>query len=324
LPIGCKIRDFSGDMGSDGPMKMLFIRDFQGASGGHLKYRNYLDHTKSISGVEPELYLTPTSLKEGSNPFLASGILTHSQLFESDSYFVAGMDWSLLDAAGIDLHGKRVVNLIQGLSHADPGDPKFAYLTRPALRICVSGPVAEALRATGHVVGPVVAIENGIDIGFASSIVRPRKRSGIFIAGYKSPELAKSIAAKLERSVSIDLAQVFVPQRDFLTRVAQARLCILLPYAKEGFYLPALEAMALGTPIIVPDCIGNRTFCIDGLTCLVPEYDALTIAQAAQHLLSCPILAENLANGARAMAERHSLGREREQYRTALLNFLRR
>jgi glycosyltransferase involved in cell wall biosynthesis len=304
-------------------MKMLFVRDFQGVSGGHLKYRNYLDHTKRIPGINPELYLTPTSLKEESNPFLASGVPTRSQLVESDSYFVAGMDWSLLDAAGIDPRGKPVVNLVQGLSHADPEDPKFAYLTRPALRICVSGPVAEALRATGRVVGPVVAIENGIDIGFASSIIRPKERSGIFIAGYKSPELATSIAAKLERSVSVDLAQVFVPQKDFFARVAQARLCILLPYVKEGFYLPALEAMALGTPVIVPDCVGNRTFCIDGLTCLVPEYDALTIAQAARHLLKCPNLAGKLAKDARAMAETHSLGREQEQYRAALLDFLR-
>ncbi len=303
-------------------MKMLFLRDFHGVTGGHLKYRNYLDHTKRIPGIDPELYLTPSSLTDASNPFLTANVPMRLRLEASDSYFVAGLDWRWLDAAGIDSRGKPVVNLVQGVSHADPADPKFAFLARPALRICVSEAVAEALRATGHVTGPIVAIENGVDVESRATIEEPPERSGIFIAGYKAPDMARGIAVRLRQSVNVDLADAFVPRNEFFMRLARARLCVLLPHAKEGFYLPALEAMALGTPVIVPDCIGNRSFCLDGLTCLVPEYHIEAITEAARRLHDSRNLLKTLMQVGRAMAERHSLRREEGEYRVALLNYL--
>jgi glycosyltransferase involved in cell wall biosynthesis len=303
-------------------MKMLFLRDFRGATGGHLKYWDYLEHTKRIPGIEPELYLTPGSLTDMSNPFLTSGVPIREHLTASDSYFVAGLDWKWLDAAGIDLSGKPVINLVQHVLHADPTDPKFTFLARPALRICVSAPVAEALSATGRVTGPIVTIENGIEIGHVTASLTPSVRSGVFIAGYKAPDMGRAIAVRLRQSVEVDLAEAFVPRDDFLRRVARARLCVLLPNAKEGFYLPALEAMALGTPVIVPDCIGNRSFCIDGVTCLAPQFSVSAISQAAMQVHDSVTLAKDLVQGGYAMAKRHSLDREEEQYTLALLNYL--
>ena len=303
-------------------MKMLFLRDFHGATGGHLKYGNYLDHTKRIPGIEPELYLTPASLTDISNPFLTSGVPIRTHLTESDSYFVAGMDWRWLDAAGIDSRGKPVVNLVQHVLHADPSDPKFTYLARPALRICVSAAVAEALSATGRVSGPIVTIENGVEIGHITATMEPSVRSGVFVAGYKAPDMGRAIAVRLRQSVDVDLAEAFVPRDEFFRRVARARLCVLLPHAKEGFYLPALEAMALGTPVIVPDCVGNRSFCLNGLTCLVPEFSVAAITQAATQLHDSANLMKDLVLGGYAMAKRHSLDREGEEYTFALLNYL--
>jgi hypothetical protein len=303
-------------------MKMLFLRDFHGVSGGHLKHRHYLDHTKRIPGIDPELYLTPASLTDISNPFLTSGVPILKHLTASDSYFLAGMDWRWLDAAGIDWRGKPVVNLVQGVLHADPSDPRFTYLARPALRICVSAAVAEALRATGRVYGPIVAIENGIEIGHITTTMDPSVRSGVFIAGYKAPDVGRAIAVRLRQFDDVDLAEAFVPRDEFLRRVARARLCVLLPHPKEGFYLPALEAMALGTPVIVPDCMGNRSFCLNGLSCLVPEFNVAAIAQAATQLHDSANLMKDLVLGGYAMAKRHSLDREQEQYTIALQNYL--
>jgi len=49
---------------------------------------------------------------------------------------------------------------------------------------------------------------------------------------------------------------------------------VFLPNQKEGegFYLPALEGMAVGTLVIFPDCIGNRSFCLSGYNCFRPDY----------------------------------------------------
>ena len=40
---------------------------------------------------------------------------------------------------------------------------------------------------------------------------------------------------------------------------------------KEGFYLPAIEAMAMGHIPIGPACVGNRDYCKNGYNSLIPE-----------------------------------------------------
>jgi glycosyltransferase involved in cell wall biosynthesis len=167
-----------------------------------------------------------------------------------------------------------------------------------------------------------VTIENGIEIGHITATMEPSVRSGAFIAGYKAPDMGRAIALRLRQSVDVDLAEAFVPRGEFLRRVARARLCVLLPHAKEGFYLPALEAMALGTPVIVPDCTGNRSFCLNRLTCLIPEFNVAAITQAAMQLHDSANLMKDLVLGGYAMAKRHSLDREAEEYTIAVLNYL--
>jgi len=60
---------------------------------------------------------------------------------------------------------------------------------------------------------------------------------------------------------------------------------VLVPNPKEGFYLPALEGMALGTVVVCPDCIGNRSFCLPGKNCFRPAHDEDDIVVAAEAAL---------------------------------------
>jgi hypothetical protein len=302
---------------------MLFLRDFRGLTGGHLKHLDYLRHTQGISGVKPELYLSEASSRDSSNPFLSAGVPILAQVAAADGYFVGGMDWQTLDAAGIQLAGKPVVNLVQHVSHADPSDPKFEFLSRPALRICVSPEVESALRATGRVAGPVVTIDNGTDAAAFDTGTMPRERAEILVVGYKSPQIAHSVGRLLEDLPHVRVAGSFLDRAEFLRLLARARLCVLLPNPKEGFYLPALEAMAVGTPVIVPDCIGNRSFCIDGKSCVTPAFDAGAIAQAVRNLAANdPFLAALSVQG-RIVAGRHTIERERDLYRAQLREYLR-
>ena len=50
--------------------------------------------------------------------------------------------------------------------------------------------------------------------------------------------------------------------------MARARVTLYLPNRLEGFYIPALEGMALGTLVVCPDSVGNRSYCRDGENCL--------------------------------------------------------
>jgi hypothetical protein len=300
-------------------MEMLFTRDFTGFSGGHLKYYDYLRHTEASGLAAPVLYQTPGSAGRPGNPFDACGVPQITALRPFAAYFLAGMDWTLLDAAGIDPAGAPVVNLIQGLRHAQPGTPLFACLARPALRICVSQQVADAIAPFAN--GPVHVIPNGIEI--APPPCRPLNAPArILIAGSKNPEMARAIATLLQGEAEVDLTTAALPREAFLARMAAATICVLLPLAAEGFFLPPLEAMALGRAVVVPDCTGNRGFCLPGETCLLPAYTAKSLAAAALALARNPAQRAALAESGAKMAANHTLARERAAYLALLRPFL--
>jgi glycosyltransferase involved in cell wall biosynthesis len=87
---------------------------------------------------------------------------------------------------------------------------------------------------------------------------------------------------------------------------------VTLPLETEGFFLPALEAMAMGAVVVCPDCVGNRGFCRDGETCLRPAYTLDAVAAAAIEAVAlCGTAAAALLREAAAEVRRHDLARER-------------
>jgi glycosyltransferase involved in cell wall biosynthesis len=294
---------------------VVFVRQLHTYTGGHGKVFDYIRHVASTEWAKPLLYLTPDSDVGIADEYVPHNIERVKSIPDASLYFVAGMDWEILDAAGVDLSNQPVINFIQGIRHANPGDPRYPFLTRPAVRICVSPEVAAAVHATGVVNGPVVTIPNGIALADMEHS-RPTKRiHRVFIGGLKNHSLANECAETLSQlSVPIDLCIEPLSRADYLARLASSEIAVLLPLPEEGFYLPALEAMALGTVPVVPDCIGARSFCVDGQTCIVPAYSARAICDRAVQLLADTELRDQLRTGGHAMAARHSLAREREQF----------
>jgi hypothetical protein len=297
--------------------EMLFTRDFVSFTGGHLKFLNYLDHTSASGLATPVLYQTPTSRSVPGNIFRNFGGKTIDKLRPFPAYFIAGDDWFLLDRAGIDTRTSVVINLVQGFRHAAPGSPLLACLARPAVRICVSPAVANAIRNYAN--GEVYVIENGIKV---ESISDARHLDGpprVLIAGLKNPEMAKQIEARLSGLVEVDVIISLLPRQEFLARMAAASICILLPGAKEGFFIPPLEAMALGRAVITPDCEGNLCYCKSEENCLMPEYDAQALAEAALALINSKARLSRIARGGLMTAKSRSLVEERAAY-TAILS----
>src|SRR3546814_3832658 len=86
-------------------------------------------------------------------------------------------------------------------------------------------------------------------------------RDGVFIDGIKQPALAGELASVLRgegRAVVLCDSPIARPQ--YLAAMAQARVAVTLPHPTEGFYLPGLEAIALGCASVVPACVGNRAY----------------------------------------------------------------
>jgi hypothetical protein len=308
--------------------RVLFRRDFQNFTGGHLKVWDYFNHAAAAPGHRAEIYFTPKTRWDAANPWLASRsqALSKWKANEAEILFLGGDDWLALPAAERRHFSRPIINLIQHVRHGDLADPLAEHLANRAIRICVSAEVEAAVLATGRVSGPTFVIPNGVDVSAGRPGLASAERPiHWLICGVKEgqPAVARELGRRMAPLVGaerVELLTKLLPRSAFLDLLAQSRRAILLPRLTEGFYLPAIEAMALGTLVICPDCIGNRGFCRDEQTAIVPvgrEVDALLAAVTRGRALDA---AQELAilKNARAVAAEHSLARERSAFHELL------
>ena len=294
---------------------VLFHRDYRGFSGGHLKVWDYFCHVAASREFAPAVHFTARSVLDATNPWIRGDARIERQWRpqDADLLFLGGMDWSVVPKEC----ATPVINLIQGLRHADAAEPLYHFLSRPALRICVSDEVHAAIAGTGRVRGEIVTIPNGVDVGH---IGRPRGPvADVVVSALKAPELGASVAAALrECGASVDLVCEPLPRDRYLQRLAGGRITVLLPTASEGFFLPALEAMALGLVVVCPDCVGNRGFCREGAT-FRPAYDCHAIVDAAKRALSLDgVERDAMRRAALAIGAEYSLANERKAFHRLL------
>ena len=262
---------------------LLFHRDFRGLTGGHLKVSHYVSHAADSTRYHPRVYLAPTSRRE-SNPFSTGPAppLTEWRPDDASALFLAGLDWQAVPPRW----DRPIVNLVQGVRHADRGDPRRDFLGRRAVRICVSDEVADAVRGTGLVEGPVFTIPNGVDVPTVVPTDGPRPVR-LLVAGWKHRALTTDVAARLAAAgAAPDVIDRALPREAFLARLAAAEVVVLIPLEREGCFLPALEAFALGCVVVCPDSVGNRQFCRHRDTCLRPIHAPECIVAAALEALA--------------------------------------
>lgn len=299
---------------------VLFYRDFRGFTGGHLKVWHYFNHVQHSKRYQARIAFSAETVWDASNPWLA---LRGQALptWEADAaavLFLAGMDWEILSAAQRAHAPKPILNLIQHVRHADPKQPLYQYLQHRALRICVSAQVTQALQATGRVNGPIFTIPNGMD---SAELARPtlaweQRPLDLLVVGIKQPALALELAPQLSTLCpNVRVLTQPLPRADFLELLGTARITLFLPHHSEGFYLPALEGLALGTVVICPDCIGNRDFCHPAINCLQPPYSVETLLEAVQQALQLTVpQRQTMLDNARHTAQQHTLAQERSAF----------
>ena len=279
-------------------------------------HAQYLNIVSAIPGIITELYLHPSIEDINNTPWAGyAGLITrHWQPEKADILFLEGRDWEDLPPEQAIEERVKVVNLIQGVRHADPDNFRYAFLNRKALRICVSPEIEQALRQTGRCNGPIITIPNAVSVPFLSLNTEART-TDIAIAAVKQPTIAQQLATALQaNTLQTDYIEP-VDRISFLTRLGRSRIAIVLPGEREGFYLPALEAMALGCLVICPNCIGNRSFCLDGETCLMPhEYTVEALYACVMQALAMPQQRrEQIIVSGLAMAAKHNNDRLRDQ-----------
>lgn len=294
--------------------RLLFRRDFRGYTGGQGKVWDYFGHAGSHRDWQPSVYLVPGGVEED-NPWLAHGVRPESEWMPraASALFLAGSDWQ---AYPEDQDRLPVINLIQGLRHADPADPLSCHLQRRAVRVCVSGAVAESIKATGRSNGPILVIPAALDL---SQLPKPAEaRHGVFVGAAKHPDLGRALAENLRAAGhEVTLAESWLSRQDYLAALAACRIAIPLPLAREGFFLPGLEAMALGCATIAVDCIGNREYVQPGTNALSPAATVEDIAGAVARL-SCEGAADAIAAAGVATAAGFDLPAERRAFHELL------
>ncbi|MFN8591498.1 MAG: hypothetical protein U0031_08575 [Thermomicrobiales bacterium] len=302
---------------------VLFFSIYRKFTGGHLKARHYLDHVLTSRDFTPRIWFSDNSRWQG-DPFwdgISPLVVDHDHPIHPDVLFVGGRNWRLVDDYPALDPTIPILNLVQHVRHADEDDIRFEYLGRKAIRICVSPEVETAIRAAGCV-GPTVVIPNGIDLPVAEPDSAAARPVDLLVAGLKQPETAIRVGHALSApGRAIEVLTERLPRNEFLNAVRRARVTLFLPHFEEGFYLPALEGMALGTVVVCPDCIGNRSFCLPAVNAFRPPYliDDLIAATDAALTLGAEVMA-NLRRAAREMAQAHSIATERQLFHSVLDN----
>ncbi len=309
-------------VGDDNIKAARFYRDFRRYTGGHQKVYDYFRHVQAHPDWQASIYWAKSSLPISETLWAgqSANLLEDFSLRGADLMFLAGMDWEAYLAAAADPE-IPVLNLVQHVRHADPASNVYPFLSERAIRVCVSAEVEAAILATGRTNGPTVTIANGIDLDDLLLQRQALKSRDIYILGVKSRELARRLTEQLQaQPVSVLLHDEFTERADVLAAMASCRVSVLLPNLTEGFYLPALEAMALSELVVVPDCVGNRSFCLHGQNCLVPGRaldDLVAATLEALEIVKSGQAVEFQASAASTL-EQHRLERERSEFHQLL------
>ena len=314
---------------ADAARAVWFYREYTRLTGGQVKHADYFEHVRRLLGFAPKLTLGGAKLDAGQErerqelwPVAPSDLATQWTPRANDILFLAGTDWRYLRSAGLERLDNPRVNLIQGARHAHAGSELHGYLSQRAIRVCVSDEVADAIRGTGHANGPIIAIPNGIDIA-PPPRQKPRSSAAqpiVAIVDYKRPDLGLALRRALDQSSIAYVALTgFLPRCAFLRLLAAVDVAVCLPHEEEGFYLPALEAMASGCVAVTLDCVGNRGFCADRRNCLIAEPTAQSLCATVQEAIGLPLATrEVMLREAGDTVRRHSLAAERKRFHALL------
>ena len=142
------------------------------------------------------------------------------------------------------------------------------------------------------------------------------RATDLLICGLKAPELARMAYTHFAgRNRVVRWLIEWIPRKEYLARMADAKMTLFLPRPSEGFYLPPLEGMACETVVICPDCVGNRGFCRDRVNCFRPAYDgAAILAAVAAALEQKEDQRQGMQAEAQATVAAHTLEQERARF----------
>ena len=294
-----------------------FIRHYHGYTGGHQKVRDYIAHFVDL-GWHPTLYL---SNKAQTNVGLFDHIngVTYTVTYKPDEFevvFLAGMDWR--QYLPHKREGQKVINLIQHVRHGNPNEELFSFLKEPAIRLCVSDAVKDAIKPFAN--GPC----HVINMGYAFKAVEHIVRYDVYVLANKQPELGERLASWLrQKGFKVSIHTETVEKSIVELYMASARVTVTLPNRTEGFYLPGIEAMYHSQWAVVPYCVANKAYFNRFANILMPDHSEQSIKEATLNALHKSRVESFLRKQVgRRLVQKYSLNNERNQLSQYLSKYL--
>ena len=304
---------------------VLFICHFNEFSGGHLKVRDYFNHVASSSKYVPKVYFSPDTLWNDTNPWLGmkDKALKELDLNVADVIVITSSGWHMFSEEQRRDPKKPVINIIQAFRYADPMGDFYKFNKYKAIRICISPQVFSTMeRVTGSGNG-LFMVPIGLDYSCFPAPKSFTERSiDVLIGGIKDPKMAGSIEERLRASGKIvRIVSSQIPRKEFLNLIADAKISVFLPKPKEGFFLPPLEGMALGTMVICPAMTGGSDSYRDRVNCFRPANNADDIVTAINEAAGLTEKErQDMLRNAKRTADEHSLSKERDAFLKILDN----
>lgn len=259
--------------------------------GAHHKTFDFFHHIKSFSDFEPHIFFDQDSVWDANIPWfhLYKSMPTLKDCdFEPDILFLnSGKDW-IKYSQNRDIKPETpIVSPVNNFRATKPGHPSFEFLKRKAIRLCPSPELYKAVNDHPNTVGETIYMPNGVGISETALAAKYRKTIDILIVGNKNPGLANKLYKEIKGlDKKIVVINNWISREDFQIKLANSKLSLHLPKKEEVHYIPGIESMMLDSFVIIPDCVGNRSYSRNHETCVIVPYNIAGFKTALDQVLS--------------------------------------
>ncbi len=253
--------------------------------GAHHKTFDFFNHIKGFKDYKPVIFFDEDSIWDEHLPwfncFEKMPTLKDLQAEPDILFLNSGKDWIKYSAQRAIPDSMPIVSPVNNFRAVKPGHKSFDFLPRKAIRLCPSRELYEATNNHPNTNGETIFLPNGVGIFEEAHNLKHQKIYDVLIVGNKNPPMANELLAKLNQlNARIEVIDGWISKKEFQIKLAQSHLSVHLPKQVEEHYIPGVEAMMLDSLVIIPDCVGNRSYSKHMETCFVSAYDTESMANA--------------------------------------------
>jgi hypothetical protein len=292
--------------------------------GAHFKSFDFFNHINSFDGYDAIIAFDRTSEWNSTLPWfnLFETMPTLDNVISNpDILFLnSGKDWIKYSQNAKINPNTPIISPVNHFRALNENHPSFKFLSHNAIRLCPSPELFMAVKNHPLTSGKTIYLPNGVYINENVSKLKNDKKIDLLIVGNKNPVLAQQIYSSFKHSsLNLVLLDKWMPKEGFQQMLAESKISVHLPKLVEAHYIPAIEAMMLNSLVVMPDCIGNRTYAKHLNTCYLSDYNLESLVHSIQSALEMqPEITDTIILNAQIESKAYSMNQEK----SGLLNIL--